>query len=63
MQRKFVEKQQTCALSRISNYLDLKQKEIPFKGMITSQFSYCPLIWMFSSWKSNNLINKVFNNG
>ena len=27
--------------------------------MIRSQFSYCPLIWMFSSEKSNNLINKV----
>ena len=27
--------------------------------MIRSQFSYCPLIWMFSSRKSNNLINKV----
>ena len=51
--------QKTCALSRISNYLDSKQKEIVFKGMIRSQFSYCPLIWMFSSEKSNNLINKV----
>ena len=51
--------QKTCALSRISNYLDSKQKEILFKGMIRSQFSYCPLIWMFSSRKSNNLINKV----
>ena len=51
--------QKTCALSRISNYLDSKQKEIVFKGMIRSQFSYCPLIWMFSSRKSNNLINKV----
>ena len=27
--------------------------------MIKSQFSYCPLILMFSSWQSNNLINKV----
>ena len=27
--------------------------------MIKSQFSYCPLIWMFSSRQSNNLINKV----
>ena len=27
--------------------------------MIRSQFSYCPLVWMFSSRKSNNLINKV----
>ena len=40
--------QKTCALSRISNYLGPKQKEIIFKGMIKSQFSYCPLIWMFS---------------
>ena len=51
--------QKTCALSRISNYLDSKQKEIIFKGMIRSQFGYCPLVWMFSSRKSNNLINKV----
>ena len=36
-----------------------KQEEIFFKGMIRSQFSYCPLIWMFCSRKSNNLINKV----
>ena len=27
--------------------------------MIRSQFSYCPLIWMFSSRNSNNLISKV----
>ena len=27
--------------------------------MIRSQFSYCSLIWMFSSRNSNNLISKV----
>ena len=27
--------------------------------MIKSQFSYCPLIWMFSSRKANNLINRI----
>ena len=27
--------------------------------MIKSQFSYFPIIWMFSSRRSNNLINKV----
>ena len=27
--------------------------------MIRSQFSYCPLKWMFCSRKSNSLINKV----
>ena len=51
--------QKTCALSRISNYLNSKQKEILFKGMLRSQFSYYPLILMFCSRKSNNLINKV----
>ena len=51
--------QKTCALSRISNYLNSKQKEILFKGMLRSQFSYYPLILMFCSRKSNNLINKA----
>ena len=45
----------TCALSRISNYLDSKQKTIK----IRLQFNYCPLIWIFSSRKPNNLINYV----
>ena len=31
--------------------------------MIKSQFNYCPLVWMFSSRQSNNLINKVHERG
>ena len=27
--------------------------------MTKSQFSYCSLIWMFSSRKSNNVINRI----
>ena len=27
--------------------------------MIKSQINYCPLIWIFRSRKSNNLLNKV----
>ena len=27
--------------------------------MVKSQFSYCPLVWMFCSRTSNNMINKV----
>ena len=27
--------------------------------MIKSQFSYCPLIWMFSSRKTNNFIDRI----
>ena len=29
------------------------------KAFITSQFSYCPLVWMFHSRKSNNRINRL----
>ena len=38
--------QKTCALSRRPNCLDSEQKEILFKGMIRSQFSYCSRIWL-----------------
>ena len=31
--------------------------------MIKSQFNYCPLVWMFCSTQSNNLINKVHGRG
>ena len=27
--------------------------------MIKSQFNSCPLVWMFCSRKSNNMVNKV----
>ena len=27
--------------------------------MVKSQFNYCPLVWMFRSRQSNNLINKI----
>ena len=29
------------------------------KSFITSQFSYCPLVWMFHSRKLNNKINAI----
>ena len=51
--------QKLNALSRITTFLNKDQKSIIFNAMIKSQFSYCPIIWMFSSRKSNNLINKV----
>ena len=51
--------QKLGALLRITNYLNSRQKMLNFSGMITSQFSYCPLIWMFSLIKANNLINRI----
>ena len=48
--------QKLGALLKITNYLSSSQKKLIFSGMIKSQFSYCPLIWMFSSRKADNLI-------
>ena len=45
-------------LNRIFSLLDPEKKKLVFNAVITSHFSYCPLIWMFSSRKSNNLINR-----
>ena len=30
-----------------------------FNAVIKSHFNHCPLIWMFSSRRSNNLINRI----
>ena len=44
--------QKLCALSRVPNYLQTKQKKLIFNEMTKSQFSYCSLIWKFFSRKS-----------
>ena len=35
------------ALARIANYMDISKKRSIVNAFILSQFSYCPLIWMF----------------
>ena len=50
--------QKLGALLRITNYLNASQKKLIFSGMIKSQLSYCPLIWMLSSRKAN-IINRI----
>ena len=49
--------QKLHALARISHYMDLNKRGNLMKAFITSQFSYCPLIWMFHSRNLNNKIN------
>ena len=39
--------------------MDLPKRKILMKAFITSQFSYCPLIWMFHSRTLNNRINNI----
>ena len=51
--------QKLHALARISHYIDLNKRRNLMKGFITSQFSYCPLIWMFHSRSLNNKINRI----
>ena len=51
--------QKLHALARISHYMDLNKRRNLMKSFITSQFSYCPLIWMFHSSSLNNKINRI----
>ena len=51
--------QKLHALARISHYMDLNKRRSLMKAFITSQFSYCPLIWMFHSRNLNNNINRI----
>ena len=43
----------------ISNLLVAEKKNLLFNSIIKSQFSYYPLIWMFSSKRSESLVNNV----
>ena len=45
------------ALARISNYMCQDKLRTLMKSFIESQFSYCPLIWMFHSRILNRRIN------
>ena len=51
--------QKINALNRIASYIDVHKRKIIYTSIIKSQFSYCPLVWMFCSRNSNTLINKV----
>ena len=55
--------QKLRTLLRISPYLDQGKKVLLCKSMMKSQFSHCPLVWMFCSRQSNNLINRVHERG
>ena len=46
-------------LGRIARILPFHKRRLLFKTFIESQFSYCPLVWMFCSKKMNNKINRL----
>ena len=37
----------------------MQERRTIMKSFVTSQFSYCPLIWMFHSRRLNNKINSI----
>ena len=51
--------QKINALARLKNYLTLDQRNLLLNSVIKSQFTYCPLIWMFTSHYLNNALNNI----
>ena len=47
------------ALARIAKYMDINKRRMLMKAFVSSQFSYCPLIWMFHSRKMEHRINSI----
>ena len=47
------------ALARVSNYLDTKKRRVLMSAFVTSQFSYCTLVWMVHSRTLNNRNDKI----
>ena len=45
--------------ARLKNYLTSDQRNLLLNSVIKSQFTYCPLIWMFMSRYLNNVLNNV----
>ena len=48
--------QNIWALSRLIYYLNDSEKKMIFNALIKSHFSYCPLVWMFYSRQTKNMI-------
>ena len=46
--------QKLSALLRISSHINTDKKSSLYKSLIKSQFTYCPLVWMFCFGQSSN---------
>ena len=47
------------ALARMAKIIPFEKRRSLMKAFIESQFSYCPLLWMYCSRKMNNKINYI----
>ena len=46
-------------LSRITRYMNLTKRKLLMNSFFTSQFNYCPLVWMCHHRTINNKINRL----
>ena len=51
--------QKLNALSRLASSMTFDQRRLIMNSFITSNFSYCPIVWMFHSRKLNERINYI----
>ena len=51
--------QKLHALARIASYMNVEKLRIMMNTFVMSQFSYCPLSWMFHDRSVNMKINKI----
>ena len=52
--------QKINALARVLNFISQGKLRVIMRVFITSQFSYCPLIWICHDRNLNNKINKLY---
>ena len=51
--------QKVSALARIVPFLPFSKRHLIMKTFVESQFSYCPLVWMFCSRTMNAKVNRI----
>ena len=51
--------QKLHAIARISSYLNKNKLRLAMNAFFSSQFGYCPLVWMFHNRRHNNTINRL----
>ena len=47
------------ALGRVAPFMNIEKRKMIMNAFFNSQFSYCPLIWMFHNRLINNKINRL----
>ena len=47
------------ALAKIPQCINIQKRRITIKRFIPSEFSYCPLVYMFQSRKLDSRVNKL----